>query len=154
MGNRYVLQRANVTPTAGNDFLTIISAASRRVRIIEVTVCGNGSSSAAQGFTLAHSPTGTTPGGAITPSKYEHQDQPAAISTTATTWSVQPAIDTNGVTIGWNALGPGVPYKCPSGGKGVPSAIESRNGDVISLRAPASGFTFQACTASIVFEED
>src|SRR6266446_5288968 len=105
MGQRYVILRDNFTPTGGQDALTIISASARRVRLIDLNVVGAGSSSAAQRLLAGRSTGGTTPGGAITPSKAEHSDQPAAASTTATTWSVQPTLETNAHLVGFNALG-------------------------------------------------
>ena len=92
--------------------------------------------------------TGTTPGGAVTPTKYDHAEQPAAAFTTSTTWSVQPVIDTNAETMGWNALG-GANRAIPPKG----AAWEARNGEVISIRA-TTGVTFQALSLSVVVEED
>lgn len=151
MGQRYTVSRNNVTPTAGQDILTIISAASRRVRIVSLNVVGAGTSSATQALNISMNPAGTTPGGAIVPSKAEHSEQPAATSTTATSWSVQPTQATNYEVVGWNALGganrwvtaPGRPQ----------GSFEARNGDVISIRAP-SGPTYQAINISVVIEED
>ena len=55
MGNRYVIQRSAVTPVAGEDLVTIVSAANRRVRVAEVSVSGAGASSAAQRLLVARS---------------------------------------------------------------------------------------------------
>ena len=49
---KYIIKREGVTATTGNDVLTIISAASRRCRVVEFNVVGQGSSSAAQAFTI------------------------------------------------------------------------------------------------------
>lgn len=147
MGNRYIVELSNVTPTAGNDALTIISAANRRCRIVQVTVAGRGTTSAAQGLELSRGTAGTTPGGAITPSKAEHTDQPSASFTTATTWAAQPTPDTNKISLGHNALGGAIVYNAPKG------LLEARNGEVLCIRAP-SGYTFQAMNASVVVEED
>ena len=150
MGNRYVVQRTNITPTAGNDVVTIVTAASRRARVVQVTVGGLGSTSAAQQLILARSTGGTTGGGAITPDKFEHTDQPAASSTVNTTWAAQPTLGTNGVTLGWNALGGAIVWNAPAGG----NRIEARNAENISLRANSTGVTYQALSASVIFEED
>lgn len=153
MGNRYVLKQNNITPTAGNDIMTIISAASRRIRLTEVTVSGRGTSSAAQQIEFGRSTGGTTGGGALTPSKYDHQDQPAAVSTVDTTWSVQPTLDTHTEILGFNALGGAFRWTPPvKGGTGA-AGIEVRNGDNISVRA-TSGVTFQPLSVSVVYEED
>ena len=151
MGQRYVVSRENITPTATQDILTLISAASRRIRLISVNIRGAGTSSAQQGLQIAMNPTGTTPGGAIVPSKAEHTDQPAATFTTSTTWAVQPALATNFDVLGWNALGGVNRWTTPPGRPN--GSFEARNGDVISIRAP-SGPTYQASSISCVGEED
>lgn len=151
MGQRYIVSRLNVTGTAGNDLITAISAANRRIRLVSVSVTGRGSSSAPQVTQISRGATGTTPGGAITPDKAEHVDQPAAAFTTATTWATQPALMTNPETIGHNALGGINRWVTPPGRP--QGAFESRNGDVISIRCGA-GSTPQAMDVSAVFEED
>ena len=151
MGQRYTILRDNFTPTAAQDCITVITAAGRRARLIEVQVTGQGTSSAAQRVLLARSTVGTTGGGAITPNKAEHTDQPAAASTVDTTWSVQPTIDANGVILGFNALG-GINRWATQPGR-PNGIIEARNGENISIRAP-SGPTYQACSLSCVIEED
>lgn len=148
MGNRYIVARDNITPTGGNDVLTIVSASGKRTRLISVRVAGRGSTSAAQQLQVGRSTGGTTGGGAITPSKYDHTEQPAATSVVNTTWAAQPTLETNYEAVGWNALG-GVHPFVPAGGK----AIEARNGENISIRAP-SGPTYQAVSVSCVFEDD
>ena len=44
---------------------------------------------------MSRSVAGTTPGGAITPTEYENNEQAAPVFTTATTWAAQPTIDAN-----------------------------------------------------------
>jgi hypothetical protein len=143
---RYWVSRDNVTPTGGSDVLTLISAANRRIRVIEVSVAGRGSSSAAQQLQIGRASAGTTPGGAIVPTA-GHADQAASTFTTATTWSVQPALSTNYEVIGWNALGGANRWLAPAG------SMEARNGEVISIRAP-SGPTYQGVSLSVLVEED
>lgn len=149
MGNRYTVVQSNITPTAGSDIITIVSPANRRARVVEVSVAGRGTTSAAQQVELARSTIGTSGGGALTPSKFEHSDQPAAASVVNTTWSVQPTIETHRIVMGFNALGGAFRWTAPQG----KNAIEARNGENISLRA-SSGVTFQAISVSVVFEED
>lgn len=151
MGNRYILKQQNVTPTAGNDILTIVTAANARARLISVQVAGRGSSSAAQQVEFGRSTGGTTGGGAVTPSKWDNQDIPAAASTVNTTWSVQPALDTNTEILGWNALGGANRWPAPLKG-GSTTGIEVRNGDNLSVRASA-GVTFQPLSLSVLYEE-
>jgi hypothetical protein len=146
MGVRYVVEQRNVTPTAGNDVLTIVSPSSRRIRLVQVSIAGRGSTSAAQGLEAARSTGGTTGGGAVTPNKFDSIDSPAASSTVNTTWAAQPTLETNAIPLGFNALGGAIVYNVP------PGALEARNGENISIRAPAS-YTFQALSVSAVFEE-
>jgi hypothetical protein len=148
VGNRYIVKQQNITPTAGNDILTVLSIASRRGRIVEVSVSGRGTSSAAQQIEVGRSTSGSTGGGALTPGKFDHNDEPAAAFTYNTTWSVQPTLDTHSEVIGWNALGGANRWIPPKG-----SGFEFRNGEQISIRA-SSGVTFQACSISVVIEED
>lgn len=151
MGQRYVVTRDNFTPTATQDALTLISGSGRRIRLIDVNVTGQGASSAAQRLLVGRSTGGTTPGGAITPSKAEHTEQPAANFTTATTWSGQPTLETNTHVLGFQALG-GI-NRLPQQAGRPNGIIEARNGENISIRAP-SGPTYQACSLSVTVEED
>ncbi len=148
MGNRYIVKQQAVTPTAGNDILTVITAASRRARIVEVAVAGRGTSSAMQQIEVGRSTSGTTSGGNQTPGKFDHTDQPAAVHTYATTWSVQPTLDAHSEVIGWNALGGANRWIPPKG-----SGFEARNAEQLSIRA-SSGVTFQPMSISVVVEED
>jgi hypothetical protein len=151
MGNRYIVKQQNITPTAGNDILTILSVTGRRGRVIEVSVAGRGTSSAAQQIEVGRSTGGTTGGGAVTPGKFDHTDEPAAAFTYDTTWSVQPTLDTNSEVIGWNALGGANRWIPPKG-----SGLEFRGAgtvEQISFRASA-GVTFQAMSLSTIIEED
>ncbi len=147
MGNRYYAD-IDLTPTGGNDVMTLIPASNRRARLVQVVISGNGTTSAAQRLLIARSNTGATSGGAITPNKADHADQPSAAATVPTTWGTQPTLDGNGITLGWNALGGAIVYNVPKG------MFEARStADYISLRAP-SGTPYQARSISMVFEED
>jgi len=116
-----------------------------------VNVVGRGATSAPQSVHISHGATGTTPGGAITPDKAEHTDQPAAAFTTSTTWAAQPALNTNPEVVGFNALGGINRWVTPPGRP--QGSFEERNGGVISLRC-AAGSTPQAMDISAVVEED
>jgi hypothetical protein len=148
MGNLYIVSRDNVTPTAAQDVMTIVTAASRRARLRQIILSGIGATSAAQRLRAGRSTGGTTGGGALTPNKFEHTDQPTAVSTVNTTWAAQPTIDTHLAPLGWNAIGGALVWN-PPGGRGV----EARNAENISIRAEA-GVTYQAMTIAVVFEED
>lgn len=151
MGNRYLVKRENFTPGAvTDDFLTIVSAASRRLRILAIYANGGGTTSAAQGITASRSTGGSTPTGAITPSKADHNDQPAAVFTAPTSWTGQPTADANGVTLSFNAMGGKDQWTATEKTKGM---LEARNGEEISFRRNA-GVTPQAMTISVLVEED
>lgn len=153
MGQRYTVHRTAVTPANGEDILTLTSASARRIRLIDVNVAGNGSSSAAQHLIIARSITGgVTPGGAITPTPAEHSEQPAAAFTVATTWGTQPTIQTNGIMLGWNALSANRYVTPPGRPNGI---LEARNGERICIRGSTSGpVTYQPMSISVTVEED
>lgn len=148
MGNRYTVTRDPFTGVANQDALTLISGAGRRIRVVEARAIGEGATSAPQRIFVARSAAGTTPTGAIVPSKADHAEQPAANFTTATAWAAQPTPETNGVLIGWNSLGAAPPLVAPKG-----TILEARNGECISFRIPA-GTTPQQQGLSVVVEED
>lgn len=146
MGTRYLV-RLTVTPVAGEDVMTLVSAANRRMRPIQVAIAGVGTTSAAQRLHLCRSTGGTTGGGALTPNEAGHTDQVAAVTVVNTTWAAQPTPETHMVPLGFNALGGAIIYNVPR------DALECRNGENISLRAN-TGVTYQAVDVSILFEED
>jgi hypothetical protein len=150
MGNRYMVARANVTPTAAQDVMQILSLASRRTRVIQIAIGGLGSSSAAQQLQVGRSTGGTTPGGPITPDKFEHSEQPTAVTVINTTWAAQPTLGTNFIPLGWNALGGSIIWNAPANG----NKLEVRNAEFLSIRANSAGVTYQAMSISVIFEED
>lgn len=150
MGNRYIVSRSNITPVATNDVMQVLSLAGRRTRILQVLVGGLGTSSAAQQVQLGRATGGTTPGGPIVPDKFEHTEQPTAITVINTTWAAQPTLGTNQTIIGWNALGGSIIWNAPAGG----NKFEVRNAEFLSLRANATGVTYQAASFAVIFEED
>lgn len=150
MGVRYIVSRANITPTAGQDILQLLSASARRFRIIQVVIGGLGTTSAAQQVQLGRATGGTTAGGPITPDKFETTEQVAAVTVCNTTWSVQPTLGTNFVPIGWNALGGSIIWNAPPGG----DRFSCRNAEFLSIRANSAGVTFQPMSIGVLFEED
>jgi hypothetical protein len=152
MGNLYCVMKNNVTPTAGQDVFTIQPAANRRVRFRYANVQGNGSSSAAQSLQFGRSTAGATGGSPITPDKYNDTQQPAAASTVNTTWTVQPTIGTNTQVLGFNALGGNQSWTpIQPGGFEANAAVSS---EMLSVRALASGVTYQALNVMVLYEED
>jgi hypothetical protein len=121
---------SNVTLNTAADIMTIIPPASRRVQLIEVSISGMGTSSAANEVGIYRSTAGTTGGGAITAAKMS-TDAPAAGSTVDTTWSVQPTLGTKVLALGCNSNGGIYRWVARPG-----EEIETRGGvDQISIRA-------------------
>jgi hypothetical protein len=86
--------------------MTIVPAANRVIQLIEFSVQGMATASAANQVNIYNITTaGTTGGGAITPSKLNAGYGPASASTVSTTWSVQPTVGAIIVPLGCNANG-------------------------------------------------
>lgn len=149
MGNRYVVLRENATGVANQDLLTIVSPSGRRIRLLQVAIGGKHTSSAAQMVLIGRSTGGATPGGALTPSKFDHNEQPAAASVVNSTWGTQPTMESSQVPLAFNAMGGQAIWNAPKG-----AGFEARNGENISIRIPAAGITPQPCSVSAIFEED
>lgn len=109
----YNIIRSNVTPTASQDFFTIISNATRSFAILELDAEGGGTASAYTETGVYRVGTaGTTGGGAITPAPV-NPAQAAFGGVVNTTWSVQPTIgalihtmpiNSNGQRYFWRAM--------------------------------------------------
>lgn len=114
----YSVIRAGITPVAGSDYFTFITAASIQVRYLELIIGSEGTASAAARAVFQRSTGGTTGGGAQTPEEF-NQLSPAASSWWSniyTTWSAQPTLSGNPYMVfGWNALGGFVDWKAPPG---------------------------------------
>ncbi len=91
MGSFYTISRSNVANSTTNDQATIITAANRKIAIVEVEVAGMGTASAANEVDVSRSTGGTTGGGALTPAALD-PDSPTAASTVNTTWAAQPTL--------------------------------------------------------------
>lgn len=145
---QYTVKWENITVST-TAVPTIISAASRRLRILSVEVGGMGTTSAAQAVVMSRSATGTTPAGAVTPTP-QNADGGAAAFTTAASWAAAPAGATNGTVLPFNALGGA--FRWVPTGKIQP--LEARNAEVICFKLPAGSPTAQPCNLSVVVEED
>lgn len=151
MGNRYTVTRSATPANVTDDILTLKAAANRRIRLLAVYANGKGASSAPQGLRVSRVTTvGVTPGGALTPDKADHADQPAAAFTAPTTWATQPVVNAHGVSIGWNALGGMAQWQATQLTRGQ---FEARNSEEISIR-PGAGTTPQLQEVTAVVEED
>jgi len=103
----YTVSRKGVTPTVGNDLMTIIAPANKMIRIKRIRVTGEATASTAMRTVIQRSTGGTTPGGALTPEKTTTSD-PAASTVVDTTWATQPTLSGSPLyNEGWNAFGGG-----------------------------------------------
>lgn len=131
---QYAVTRHNVTPVAGDDLLSIISASNRRATLVMVEIDGLGTASSSGRYKVSRSSGGVTGGGAITPEARE-TDAPASATTVNSTWGTQPTENDIVARLGVNAngamnrLGPIMAR---------PGIIEARNGDIISIRCEAA----------------
>src|ERR1700676_1338306 len=96
---------SNTALNTSNDILTLTPAANRRIQVIEVSVCGMGTASAANALSVYDVTTaGATGGGAPTIVKLD-RFAPAAGSTVFTTWTTQPVVNAPLLTLGVNSNG-------------------------------------------------
>lgn len=101
----YTVQVSNSPLSTSNDLLTITPASNRRIQIIEISVCGMGTASAANELGVYDVTTaGVTGSGALTPTKLD-RFAPAAASTVNTGWTTQPVVGGKLLALGVNANG-------------------------------------------------
>jgi hypothetical protein len=99
-------QAVNTPDTGTVAYLSMIPAATRSIRIQEVSSSGLGTASAANEYQLTPAPAGTTPGAAVTPFPLSPLGQVAAGFTTATTYATAPVRPAQGgIAYGVNANG-------------------------------------------------
>ena len=141
----YSVSRSNVALSTTNDFMTLITAANRRLLLHEVSISGMGIASAANELLVSRSTGGTTGGGAVTPDKVV-SDAPAAATVVDTTWAAQPTLSGTGLLrLGCNANGGVYRWVAKPG-----EEIECRNAEQLSLR---SALGTSSVSVHVVFEE-
>ena len=122
MGTLYTLSRSNTALSTTADWITILSAAARSLRVREIGFGGMATASAANEIAIARSTGGTTGGGAVTAVPM-NPNAAAAAFTNFTTWSAQPTlgnvilrlpINANGGVFRWVAP-PGMEIQLPGG---------------------------------------
>ncbi len=103
----YTIARKGITPTVGNDLLTIIAPANKAIRIKRIRASGEATASTVM-RTIIHRSTGGSGSIPLTPEKTSTTD-PAAGSTIVQAWlTTQPAPSGNPLyNEGWNAFGGG-----------------------------------------------
>ena len=141
----YWVSARTITPNTANDLITIISATARRSKLKAISIFSHGTTASANQVVISRSTAGTTPGGAAA-LQAVHADNPAASTTTATTWAAQPTLTAGaaltidvGGNSGLNRL------QAPLG-----TEIECRNGECISIRPLNTGVSF---TVNCLIEE-
>lgn len=103
----YTVTRKNVTPTVGNDLMTIIAPANKIIRLKRIRASGEATASTVMRTIIQRSTGGVTGGGALTPEKANTSD-PAASTVVDTTWATQPTLSgAPHYNEGWNAFGGG-----------------------------------------------
>lgn len=103
----YTVSRKNVTPTVGNDLMTIIAPANKAIRIKRIRGSGEATASTVMRTIIQRSTGGTTGAGALTPEKANTSD-PAASTLINTTWAEQPTLPGSPhYAEAWNAFGGG-----------------------------------------------
>jgi hypothetical protein len=132
MAGFFSLSRSNVALSTTNDFLTIIPATARTFDLIEVSVGGIGTASAANELQIARSSGGNTPGGAVTAQPLR-EAQAAAGFTNATTWTTQPTLGPVLLRLPVNANGGIYRWVRPPGQ--VITFIDSNTNEMLSARS-------------------
>lgn len=140
----YAVNRSNVALNTSNDLMTFIAPANRRIRIVEISIGGMGTASAANELQVARSTGGTTGGGALTAEPLE-PDSVAAGSTVNTTWAAQPTLGNVLLRLPVNANGGIYRWVARPG-----EEIVARNAGQISLR---SAVGTSNVSVHVVFEE-
>jgi len=153
-GNRYLWSPTTkiFTPVSATAIVQFTPLSGRRGRVWQVIVTGAGTTSAAQQLVLGRpAAIGITPATNVAPDKWDHDQEPAAAFNYYTTFGTQPTAPANSIVLGFNALGGTAIWNAPA----QTGKLETVGGtDAIVLIGAASGITYQACSVSIIFEED
>lgn len=140
----YSVSRSNVALSTTNDLMTFLAPTNRRIRIVEISIGGMGTASAANELLVARSTGGTTGGGALTAEPLD-PDSAAAGSTVNTTWAAQPTVGNVLLRLPVNANGGIYRWVARPG-----EELVARNAGQLSLR---SAVGTSNVSAHVVFEE-
>jgi hypothetical protein len=88
----FSVSRARTTLSTTADLLTIVASSTKPLRITVIDIKGMDTASAVNEILVQRSSGGTTPGGAITPSKLNPSSAAASFSV-YTTWAAAPTLD-------------------------------------------------------------
>lgn len=100
----YTVSRGSTALSTSNDLVTIVASSTKPLRVYLVDMKGMGTTSAANAVLVSRSSSGTTGGGAITPSKLNSGSGSASFAA-YTTWSAQPTLGDTLLRLGVNANG-------------------------------------------------
>lgn len=138
----FTVSRARAQLSTTEDLLTIKASATKPLRISVVDIKGMDATSAVNEIVMQRSSGGTTPGGAIVPSKVNPSSAVASFSV-YTSWSAQPTLDGEVLwRFGPNANGgidrdvaiPGWEWPVPVGGQVSFRSVTGTGNVVINLR--------------------
>lgn len=101
----YTVSVSNTPLSTSNDIMTFTPAANRRIQIVEISVAGMGTASAANELGVFDVTTaGVTGASPLTPTKLD-RFAPSAASTINTAWTTQPVVGGEILALGVNANG-------------------------------------------------
>lgn len=141
----YSVERSGFALSTTADAFTFISGSSAQLRLLEIILAGEATSSAVNRLLYQRSTGGTTGGGAITPEKFNSRS-PSAATVVDTTWSGQPTLSGNPWLVqSINALGGYVDWKAAPG-----EEFYLVNSEQMSVR---SGSGTSTVSMTLVFEE-
>jgi len=144
MGARYSANRTSSALSTTNDTMTIIAPSTRSLKIWEVRIYGQGTTSAANEVAIARSTGGVTGGGAITPTPLATLSAASGV-TVNTTWTTQPTLGVVIRRVGVNSNGAYAPLVFMPGNE-----IDIPPSGQISIRSITGTGNV---TVEVVFEE-
>lgn len=93
---KFTINRQNVTVTNGNDILTIVAGAGKRIKLLRCAVTANGTASGTQNIVqVARAGTAGAAGSAPVTPQPVFAGAAAAISVINTAWTTQPVVNAN-----------------------------------------------------------
>lgn len=141
----YSVERTGFSLSTTNDSFTFIAGSTAQIRLLEIILGGEATSSAVNRLLYQRSTGGTTGGGAITPEKFNSRS-PSSTTVVDTTWSGQPTLSGNPWLVHpINALGGYIDWKAAPG-----EEFYLVNSEQMSVRSASGTSTF---SETVVFEE-
>lgn len=145
----YTLAKDSTALNTAADFMTIIPAAAHPIQIIEISISGMGTASAANSLGVYRSTVGTTGSSGLTPTplgRYSSTNPPVSNTVVWTAWATQPTLGALILDLGCNSNGGIYRWVARPG-----EEIICASTDEISLRAVSGSGTV---SIHVVFAED